>query len=191
MIIPKKHKLKDTVDTPLIEDKSNEEDKEEKKEEKVDKASIAKALNNQVNLEQYSTLVYEHLASWCDENDYINAAKWLYKKGMEETTHKAKFMNYINDRGWKVEIRGTSEPDIKVETLGEVLNAALSHEKKVSASISNIQDQCEEVKDRLTYNFLDWFLVEQVEEEAVLMDLLSLEKLMSDRGLLDLHFKTL
>jgi ferritin len=187
MIIPKKHKLKDTVDTPLMEDKPNEEVKEEK----VDKPSIAKALNNQVNLEQYSTLVYESLASWCDENDYINAAKWLYKKGMEEATHKAKFMNYINDRGWKVEIKGTPEPSVKVETLREVLNEALSHEKKVSSSISLIQDQCEEEGDRLTYNFLDWFLVEQVEEEAVLMDLLSLEKLMSDKGLLDLHFKTL
>jgi ferritin len=185
MMIPKKIK----TGTPVS---GEAEVKDEVEASEPSKGSIASMINAQINKEQYSILVYEALASWADYNDYIGASKWLYKKGSEESNHKAKFMAYVNDRGWKVEIKGNDTPDVGgVDSIESVLKMALSHEKTVTKSISAIQDACEEEGDRLTYNFLDWFLVEQIEEEAVLMDALSFVKLASDQALVDNYFKTI
>ncbi len=153
------------------------------------KTSVYDMLIEQINKEQYSMLVYEALASWCNYNDWINVSNWLYKKAAEEYSHKMKLVKYINDRGWEVLIKGDETPNIKPNYIKDVFNLALEHERSVTQSLTDIQVEAESTKDRMTYNFMDWYLQEQIEEEAVLIDYIANLELSNDKLVFDLMFK--
>ncbi len=129
---------------------------------------LGQMLNDQLNWENYSINVYLQLAAWCNCYDFPNISKYFIKKGNEESTHRDKFIEYLSDRDYMWSITKMDEPSMEFENIKDVFLAALEHERGVTERLQNIQLSSKQ--DRKAYNFMDWFLTEQIEEEAVLID---------------------
>ena len=124
-------------------------------------------LNEQIVMEGKSSAYYLSMASWCETMGYANSAQFLYRHSEEERQHMLKIFGYINDAGGHAlqpEITGIQH---KFNSLREVFEAILEHEVEVTKSINSIVDHCFQIKDFTTFNFLQWFVTEQREEETL------------------------
>jgi ferritin len=130
------------------------------------KKKIEDICNRQVEREGYSSNLYLAMASWAETNGFSGVANWLYIQSDEERLHMLKFIKYINERGGNSVIPAFKKPVVDFKSVEEVFNAVLKHEEFVTASINEIVALTLEEKDFNTHNFLQWFVMEQVEEEA-------------------------
>ncbi len=127
---------------------------------------IEELCNRQIEREGYSSNLYLAMASWAENNGYPGFASWLYSQSEEEKEHMLKFIRYINERGGKAQIPAFKKPPADFKNIKDLFNEVLKHEKFITASINEIFDATLSEKDYSTSNFLQWFLAEQVEEEA-------------------------
>ena len=134
--------------------------------------NIEKILNKQVNREAYSAHLYLSMASWSEKNGYAGIAKWMYAQAEEEWMHMLKFINYINDRGGHAIISAIDKPPVEHGDVKETFEAVLAHEQKVSGWINDIVAITIEEKDYTTNNWIQWFVTEQIEEEASVNEIL-------------------
>ncbi len=130
------------------------------------KKSIEDICNRQVEREGYSSNLYLAMASWAEVNGFPGVAAWLYIQSDEERLHMLKFIKYINDRGGKAIMPALKEPVADYKDVEDIFKQVLKHEEFVTASINEIVALTLEEKDYNTHNFLQWFVMEQVEEEA-------------------------
>jgi len=130
------------------------------------KKKIEDICNRQVEREAFSSNLYLAMASWAETNGYSGVAAWLYTQADEERIHMLKFFKYINERGGKAKVPALKKPEADFKSVEEVFNAVLKHEEFVTASINEIVALTLEEKDYNTHNFLQWFVMEQDEEEA-------------------------
>lgn len=128
---------------------------------------IEKALNNQVVLEAESSNYYLSMASWAESEGLNGAANFLYMHSDEERTHMIKLVRFINERGGKAVIPALKEPASKFKSLAEIFDIILKHEILVSKEINQVVDACLSEKDYTTHNFMQWYVAEQMEEEAL------------------------
>jgi ferritin len=122
--------------------------------------------NRQVEREGYSSNLYLAMASWAENAGLNGIAAWMYIQSNEERTHMLKFIKYINERGGKAIIPAFTLPTAEYSNVEEVFKEVLKHEEFVTQSINEIVSLTLELKDFNTNNFLQWFVNEQVEEEA-------------------------
>lgn len=122
--------------------------------------------NRQVEREGYSSNLYLAMASWVETIGLSGVAGWLYAQSEEEREHMLKFIKYINERGGKAIIPEFQKPPVEFNNIEEMFKDVLKHEQFITASIHEIVTLTMEEKDYSTYNFLQWFVSEQVEEEA-------------------------
>lgn len=122
--------------------------------------------NRQVEREGYSSNLYLAMASWAEINGLAGVADWLYVQSDEERMHMLKFVKYINERGGKAVMPAFQQPPVDFSNVQHVFEEVLRHEEFVTASINEIVAVTLEEKDFNTHNFLQWFVMEQVEEEA-------------------------
>jgi ferritin len=120
----------------------------------------------QIEIEGFSSQLYLAMASWCDVNGYAGAAKFLYQQTEEERTHMLKFIHHINERGGHAIISEMKKPDHQFKSINSIFEQVLKHELFVTESINKIMDVCSTEKDYTSANFLQWFVNEQIEEEA-------------------------
>jgi ferritin len=106
------------------------------------------------------------MASWAENNGLPGIAQWLYAQAEEERIHFLKFIKYINERGGSTVIPEFKKPPSVFKGVEELFSEVLKHEEFITASINEIAFFTLEEKDFNTNNFLQWFLTEQVEEEA-------------------------
>ena len=128
---------------------------------------IEEMLNKQIVMEGKSSAAYLSMASWCDTQGYEVSAEFLYKHSEEERIHMLKLFRYVNAAGGHAlqpEVTGIQH---KFNTLREVFESVLTHEIEVTKSINNIVDHCLQIKDFATFNFLQWYVNEQREEETL------------------------
>lgn len=130
------------------------------------KKSIEDICNRQVDREGYSSNLYIAMASWAEVNGYSGVAAWLYSQSDEERIHMLKFIKYINERGGKAIMPALKKPPTEFKNVEDIFKEVLKHEEFVTASINEIVALTLEEKDFNTHNFLQWFVMEQVEEEA-------------------------
>lgn len=124
-------------------------------------------LNGQIVLEGKSSAAYLSMASWCETKGYDVSAQFLYKHSEEERMHMLKLIHYVNAAGGHAlqpEISGVKH---SFKKLREVFDEVLSHELEVTKSINHIVDHCFKLKDFATFNFLQWYVSEQREEETM------------------------
>ena len=124
-------------------------------------------LNQQIVMEGTSSAYYLSMASWCETMGYNNAAQFLYRHADEERQHMLKIFGYINNAGGHAlqpEVTGIRH---KFNSLREVFESILEHEVDVTKSINLLVDHCFQIKDFTTFNFLQWFVTEQREEETL------------------------
>jgi ferritin len=106
------------------------------------------------------------MASWAENNGLSGVAGWMYSQSDEERIHMLKFIKYINERGGKAVMPALKKPASDFKSVEDVFKEVLKHEEFVTASINEIVALTLEEKDFNTHNFLQWFVMEQVEEEA-------------------------
>lgn len=146
-------------------------------------SEIETLLNQQIDMEGKSSAYYLSMASWCDTQGYVNAASFLYKHSEEERQHMLKLFGYINDAGGHAlqpEITGIQH---EFKTLREVFELILNHELEVTKSINNIVDHCFKIKDFTTFQFLQWYVTEQREEETLARRALELFDIIGEEGI--------
>lgn len=139
--------------------------------------------NRQVEREGYSSNLYLAMASWAEVNGLAGVASWLYIQSDEERLHMLKFVKYINERGGKAVMPAFQQPPVDFSNVQHVFEEVLRHEEFVTSSINEIVAVTLEEKDFNTHNFLQWFVMEQVEEEASAKAVLDKLKLIGNGSL--------
>ena len=131
------------------------------------KDRIQSALNNQIKIEAFSSQIYLAMASWAETKGLGGAAQFLYKHSDEERMHMLKLVQYVNERGGKALIPQLDQPATEYDSLTNLFQTLLDHEVMVSNEINNLVDICLSEKDYTTQNFMQWYVAEQIEEEAL------------------------
>ncbi len=129
-------------------------------------------MNAQMTEEAYQAQVYLSFASWCEINHFNGVADFLYKHSLEERNHMFKFLKYINNRGGAAHIAKIGAPPADPSDLGDCLRKTMQHEIDNSARINEIVDLALKERDWATFNFGQWFVKEQIEEESLISDVL-------------------
>lgn len=133
---------------------------------------IESILNVQVEKEGYSSNLYLAMASWAEVNGYAGIAGWLYKQSDEERMHMLRLIGYINERGGHAIVPVFNEPPVNQKSITSMFEDILKHEQYISQSINEIVAACIEEKDYTTHNWVQWFVNEQIEEEAQVQTIL-------------------
>lgn len=135
------------------------------------------ALNCQINKEFYSAYLYTSMQAYCADASLCGFAHWLKIQAKEELFHAKKLFDYVIESGGKVKLEQINAPDCEWENIVDLFEKALAHEEFVTSSIDNLMTICEQEKDRATQIFLQWFVMEQVEEENSIRKILERLKL--------------
>lgn len=143
---------------------------------------IEKAINSQINAELYSSYLYVSMGMYFESEDMSGAAKWMNAQAQEELVHAEKFMNYVNERGGRVVLEAIEKPPVEWESGLATFEAALDHERKVSSLINELVFLARSENDYMTDNFLQWFVSEQVEEEASVGEVVRKMRLAGESG---------
>lgn len=146
------------------------------------KERMLTALNEQINAEQYSALLYLSMSAWFADKGLPGFANWMYVQYQEELTHANKFFNYVNGRNGKVQLKAIAQMPTDFESIIDVVEKTLAHEQHVTALINKLADIANEERDHATQSFLKWFVDEQVEEEANAQEILDTLKLINGQG---------
>lgn len=147
------------------------------------KAIIEKALNKQIELEASSSQFYLSMASWTESQGLEGTSSFLYQHSDEERMHMLKLVKFINERGGVAVIPALIKPPTTFESLTHVFESLLEHELNVTESINNIVGLCLDEKDFTTHNFMQWYVAEQLEEEALARTTIDkLNMIGSDKG---------
>lgn len=126
------------------------------------------ALNHQVLVEAESSQVYLAMASWAEIQPGIdNVTQFFYRHSDEERQHMLKLIHFINERGGFAVIPELKQPALTYPSIHHAFKELLNHEIMVSQSINNLVDIALTEKDYATHNFLQWYVAEQIEEEAL------------------------
>lgn len=134
---------------------------------------MEKALNEQINAEFYSAFLYLSMSSFFETLNLKGFSNWTYVQYQEETTHALKLYNYVIERGGRVILKAIDKPESEWKNPLDVMAAVHEHELKVTGLINNLVNISIEEKDHASNNFLQWFVAEQVEEEASVDEIVS------------------
>ncbi len=129
---------------------------------------IQDALNKQVAMEAASSQAYLAMASWAEIQPGLDGVtNFFYQQSDEERMHMLKLIRYINERGGFAIVPALPQPNITFQSLQRVFEEFLKHEIAVSESINEVVGLCLQERDFSTHNFMQWYVTEQLEEEAL------------------------
>ncbi|MCL2789382.1 MAG: ferritin [Desulfobulbus sp.] len=141
---------------------------------------MLKALNGQINAEMYSSYLYLAMEAYFQSISLKGFATWMRVQAQEELMHAMKFYDFTNERGGKVTLEAIAKPETAWTSPLAVFEAVLKHERHVTSLINDLIDLAISEKDHATNNFLQWFISEQVEEEASAGEIVEKLKLIKD-----------
>jgi ferritin len=141
---------------------------------------MQQSLNEQIELEGYASYLYLSMASWCDRQGLEGCARFLHRQSEEERMHMLKIFHYLSEvDGWAL-APGIKQPPHKFESVRSLFEQVYAHEQKVTASINKLVTQSLQENDHSTLNFLQWYVEEQREEEALMRTILDKIRLIGD-----------
>ena len=143
---------------------------------------IQDAFNQQVNAEIYSSYLYFSMANYFESRSLKGMANWMHVQAQEELVHASKFCSFINERGGRVILAPIEGPKTDWGSPLEAFEDALHHEQKVTGLINGLVDLAIAESDHAANTFLQWFVTEQVEEEASVQEIVDNLKLAGDFG---------
>jgi ferritin len=138
------------------------------------------ALNEQINAELWSAYLYLSMSAHFESVNLPGMAKWMRVQTSEEYAHAVKFMDHIHDRSGKALLKPIAAVPTEWKSPLEAFEATLKHEQKVTARIHKLMDQAVAAKDHATAGMLQWFVSEQVEEEANAIEIVNKLKMLAD-----------
>ena len=145
-------------------------------------AKVEKKINEQINAELYSAYLYLSMSAYCESLNLSGFANWMYVQFQEENSHAMKFYRYLNERGGRVELSAIEKPPASWGNVIEVFREVYAHEVKVTGLINELVDLAIQEKDHATVNMLQWYVDEQVEEEANASDLVAQLEMIEGKG---------
>lgn len=144
--------------------------------------SLEEAFNAQVTLELEASLVYRQLGIEMDMLDLPGMASWFRAQADEEVVHANKFIDHMTDRDAHPRIQSIEAVSVRAGSVLEAFQAALSHEEKVSEAIRSLYRLAQQEGDIDALPLLNWFIEEQLEEEATVSELIGKIRLIDDDG---------
>lgn len=138
------------------------------------KTSLEKALNQQVNQEMAAAYSYLSASAWFESENLSGFAHWMEIQRQEELEHARRLIDYLHDRGGKLELEAIAKPKADFETIMAVFQEALSSEENNTRSIHELYQLSVDENDYATQSFLKWFIDEQVEEESTMHEMIGL-----------------
>ncbi len=144
---------------------------------------VEAALNAQIEKEANASQFYLSMASWAENNGLSGTAKFMYTHSDEERFHMLKLVKFVNERGGKAIIPSLQMPPNDFKDLEDIFTRLLEHEMGVTQSINDLVGLCLEERDYTTNSFVQWYVSEQLEEEALARTILDKIKLIgNDKG---------
>ncbi len=144
--------------------------------------SIQDAINLQINLEQTSAQLYLAMSAHCETKSFRGFAHWLRVQAQEETAHAMKLVTFLLDRGGRLELAAIQAPPTEFGTVTQVFEKILQHERGITASINALFERSRAEKDYASEITLQWYVTEQVEEEATIGQIVDHLKAVGEQG---------
>jgi ferritin len=141
---------------------------------------IEKSLTEQIRIEAESSQIYLAMASWAETQGFEGVSTFMYMHSDEERMHMLKLIKFVNERGGHAKISELSAPPLSFGSFKDLFQALFEHEVMVSQKINDLVDITLSEKDYATHNFLQWYVAEQIEEEALARTILDKIKLIGD-----------
>ncbi|SFW61139.1 ferritin [Cellulophaga fucicola] len=142
--------------------------------------NIEKALNDQIKIEAESSQIYLAMACWAEVKGLEGVAGFMYDQSNEERDHMLKLIKFVNERGGHAQISELAAPNVTFTSFKEMFEKLFDHEVFVSNSINELVHISLQEKDYATHNFLQWYVSEQIEEEAMARTILDKINLIGD-----------
>lgn len=143
---------------------------------------VQDALNAQINVEQYSAQLYLAMSAHCEAKSFRGFAHWLSVQSQEETKHAMKLAKFVLDRGGQLELATIAAPPTGYGTVTQVFEKVLVNEKENTAKIAALFELSRAEKDYASEIALQWYVTEQVEEEATVSQILDQLKAVGEQG---------
>lgn len=137
-------------------------------------------LNSQIEMEAHASFLYLSMSAWCDFRGLVGCAQFLKRQSDEEHMHMMKLVEYMQEMDMQPTIPHVAKPPSEFEDINVLFENVLSHEQKVTHSINELVDFSSKDKDHSTYNFLQWYVEEQREEENLIRTILDRIKLIGE-----------
>ena len=131
------------------------------------KAEMIEKLNQQMNLELYSSLLYQQMSAWCSFNSFEGAAAFLRRHAQEEMQHLQRLFDYLTDTGSLPCIHSVASPVAESASLADLFRATYEHEQLITSKLNELAHAAMTNQDYPTFNFLQWYVAEQHEEEKL------------------------
>ncbi|PIF03225.1 MAG: ferritin [Arcobacter sp.] len=144
--------------------------------------NLQKELIIQLNKEYHSAYIYLGMSAYCSKEGYNGAASWFLTQYQEEVAHGMKLFKYLEDQGVNIELPQIDSVKVEFKSLLDVFKKSLAHEQYMTKNLNNLSDLAMKEKDHATYNLLQWYVTEQVEEEAIVKEIIDNIKLIGDNG---------
>ena len=143
-------------------------------------AIIEKALNDQIRIEAESSQIYLAMASWAENQGFEGVASFMYAHSDEERMHMLKLVKFVNERGGHAQVSALEKPPVSFGSFKEMFKTLFDHEVMVSQRINDLVGITLDERDYATHNFLQWYVAEQIEEEALARNILDKINLIGD-----------
>ena len=144
---------------------------------------VEAALNKQIAIEAESSQFYLAMASWAETQGLNGTSQFLYDHSDEERMHMLKLVKFVNERGGSALIPALEQPPKTFQSISFIFESLLNHEIMVTESINDVVDICLQEKDYTTHNFMQWYVSEQIEEEALARTIMDkLNMIGNDKG---------
>lgn len=141
---------------------------------------VEELLNKQITVEAESSQIYLAMACWAEVKGLQGVAEFMFSQSNEEREHMLKLVKFVNERGGHAKISALKAPNVTFNSFKDMFQMLLEHEIFVSESINNLVHVTLEEKDYSTHNFLQWYVAEQIEEEAMARTILDKINLIGD-----------
>ena len=140
------------------------------------------AINEQIKNELYSGYLYLAMAAYAEDQNLPGFAHWMKTQCQEEVEHAMKFFGYIAERGGRVELKAIDQPPVEYDSPTALFEMTLDHEKKVTGLINDLYELALDEKDYASQVLLQWYIEEQVEEEANASEILETLRMAGGKG---------
>ena len=141
---------------------------------------MEKALNEQIALEGTASFIYLAMASWCDKEGLEGCAQFMHSQSAEERMHMLKIFTYISEVDGHALVPAIKQPPSSYPSVQEMFKQVYAHEQKVTAAIHKLTALATKEGDQTTFNFLQWYVMEQREEEAQIRGILDKIKIIGE-----------
>ena len=144
---------------------------------------MLKALNEQITLEFYSSNLYLQMSSWCEFNALDGCAKFLKVHAAEEMEHMQRLFTYVNETGGLAIVGQIDAPPVEFKSISEIFQETYEHEVYITGKINRLAKTAQQEDDFSTFNFLQWYVAEQHEEEKLFKSIIDKIEMIGPSGL--------